>query len=143
METLDMTAPISVAVTRVMPLPIVPAQAETTLTFTDIPDRNPVAEDKFTLTTRRPAAQIVEPVVKPGQNVLPRRLLIESGAALGTPTLGSDHGLSTTASVAERHGGKREAELADHGTRKSLKMPLQRQARQHSDVYIVLPLRVV
>ncbi|HCQ67463.1 MAG TPA: ABC transporter substrate-binding protein, partial [Rhodobacteraceae bacterium] len=78
MNLLNKAAHVAVAATLALPLALAPAQAETTLTVAVKRDRYSVAEDKFTFTTRRPAAQIVETGVKPDENFLPSPLLFES-----------------------------------------------------------------
>lgn len=52
-----------------------PVQAETSLTIAVKSDRYSIKPDKFTFTTRRPAAQIAEPAVKPDANFNPGPLL--------------------------------------------------------------------
>lgn len=58
-------------------LPIA-ANAETSLTIAVIRDSNSVAENNFTLTTRGPAAQVVETAVQPDENFTPQPLLFDS-----------------------------------------------------------------
>lgn len=68
----------AVAASLAMPLTLTSAQAETSLTVAVQRDRYSIDEQKFTFTTRRPAAQIVETGVKPDENFLPSPLLFES-----------------------------------------------------------------
>lgn len=78
MTLFTQAARFAAAATLAMPLATAPAQAETSLTVAVKRDRYSVAEDKFTFTTRRPAAQIVETAVKPDENFLPSPLLFEN-----------------------------------------------------------------
>ena len=66
------------AATLALPMALTTAQAETSLTVAVKRDRYSVDEKKFTFTTRRPAAQIVETGVKPDENFLPSPLLFET-----------------------------------------------------------------
>lgn len=61
-----------------IPMTFTAAQAETTLTVAVKQDRYSVDEQKFSFTTRRPAAQIVETAVQPDENFLPSPLLFEN-----------------------------------------------------------------
>ena len=71
-------ATIAAAACLALTTTIGPALAETSLTVAVKRDRYSVDETKFTFTTRRPAAQIVETGVKPDENFLPSPLLFES-----------------------------------------------------------------
>ncbi|MEP2642257.1 ABC transporter substrate-binding protein [Roseobacter sp.] len=71
-----------------LPLGFAPAIADTSLTVAVKQDRYSIDEQKFTFTTRRPAAQIVETAVKPDENFLPSPLLFQDWAyADGTYTV--------------------------------------------------------
>jgi len=78
MSFLNKAVRLAAAASLAMPLALSPAQAETSLIVAVKRDRYSVAEDKFTFTTRRPAAQIVETGVKPDEDFLPSPLLFES-----------------------------------------------------------------
>ncbi|MEL7176401.1 MAG: ABC transporter substrate-binding protein [Pseudomonadota bacterium] len=60
-----------------LPLAFSAALAENALTIAVKQDRYSVDPEKFTFTTRRPAAQIVETAVKPDENFLPAPLLFQ------------------------------------------------------------------
>ncbi|MFK7761656.1 MAG: ABC transporter substrate-binding protein [Roseobacter sp.] len=60
-----------------LPTGALPVLADTSLTVAVKQDRYSVDAQKFTFTTRRPAAQIVETAVKPDQNFLPSPLLFQ------------------------------------------------------------------
>lgn len=78
MTLFTQAARFAAAAVLAVPLATAPAQAETSLTVAVKRDRYSVAEDKFTFTTRRPAAQIVETAVKPDENFLPSPLLFQT-----------------------------------------------------------------
>ncbi|MEO9845811.1 MAG: ABC transporter substrate-binding protein [Roseobacter sp.] len=60
-----------------LPIAMSPARAGSDLTVAVSRDRYSVDEQKFSFTTRRPAAQIVETAVRPDKNFLPSPLLFE------------------------------------------------------------------
>ncbi|MEO9515864.1 MAG: ABC transporter substrate-binding protein [Paracoccaceae bacterium] len=78
MSKLRLAVHFVAATLTAMPLSFTSAQAETSLTVAVKRDRYSVAEDKFSFTTRRPAAQIVETAVKPDENFLPSPLLFDA-----------------------------------------------------------------
>lgn len=63
-----------------LPMAVTSVTAETTLTVAVKRDRYSIDENKFTFTTRRPAAQIVETAVKPDENFVPQPLLFQTWA---------------------------------------------------------------
>ena len=69
---------LGVAAMLAMPVAAPAAFAETSLTVAVSRDRYSIDEQKFTFTTRRPAAQIVETAVMPDENFLPQPLLFQS-----------------------------------------------------------------
>jgi len=68
------------AVLMSLPMAVTSVTAETTLTVAVKRDRYSIDENKFTFTTRRPAAQIVETAVKPDENFVPQPLLFQAWA---------------------------------------------------------------
>lgn len=62
----------------VVPMTLGQAQAQSSLTVAVKQDRYSVDDARFTFTTRRPAAQIVETAVQPDENFLPKSLLFDS-----------------------------------------------------------------
>lgn len=78
MFKLRLAAHIAAAAFIALPLASTPAMAETSLTVAVKRDRYSVDEKKFTFTTRRPAAQIIETGVKPDENFAPSPLLFEA-----------------------------------------------------------------
>lgn len=88
MNPFTRAAQFAAATLIAMPLALAPAMAETSLTVAVKRDRYSVDEQKFTFTTRRPAAQIVETAVQPDENFLPSPLLFETwGYADGVYTV--------------------------------------------------------
>lgn len=77
MTFLTKVARVAATATLAMPLALSTVQAETSLTIGVKSDRYSVKEDKFTFTTRRPAAQIAEPAVRPDENFNPSPLLFK------------------------------------------------------------------
>ena len=77
MSRTTLAARLAVAALVALPAVMSPAQAETSLTIAVKSDRYSVNPDKFTFTTRRPAAQIAEPAVKPDVNFNPSPLLFK------------------------------------------------------------------
>lgn len=75
MKLLTKAARFTVAASLAMPLAFAPAFAETSLTIAVKSDRYSVKSDKFTFTTRGPAAQIAEPAVRPDADFNPSPLL--------------------------------------------------------------------
>ncbi|UWP94641.1 hypothetical protein K3X48_10485 [Aliiroseovarius crassostreae] len=95
MSKFRLAAHLAAAACVALPLSSAMAQAETSLTVAVKRDRYSVSEEKFTFTTRRPAAQIVETAVKPDENFLPSPLLFESwDYADGTYTVTLREGIS-------------------------------------------------
>ncbi len=78
MSILSFGLRLGAAAMLAVPVSLAPVQAETSLTIAVKRDRYSVDEQKFTFTTRRPAAQIVETAVMPDENFLPSPLLFES-----------------------------------------------------------------
>ncbi len=78
MPNIRLAVHLATAALVALPLALAPARAETSLTVAIKRDRYSVAEDNFTFTTRRPAAQIVETAVRPDANFLPSPLLFEA-----------------------------------------------------------------
>lgn len=74
----SLTARLAAAALFALPLAVPVANAETSLTIAVMRDSNSVAENNFTLTTRGPAAQVVETAVQPDENFLPQPLLFDS-----------------------------------------------------------------
>ncbi|MEM9430130.1 MAG: ABC transporter substrate-binding protein [Pseudomonadota bacterium] len=67
------------AAAAVIALPVLaPALAETHMTIAVKADRYSVKEDRFTFTTRRPAAQVAETAVRPDSNFNPSPLLFKA-----------------------------------------------------------------
>lgn len=77
MKTFACAARIAAAALVAVPMTLAPALAETSLIVAVKRDRYSVDEERFTFTTRRPAAQIVETAVMPDENFLPSPLLFE------------------------------------------------------------------
>lgn len=77
MTFLTKVARVAATATLAIPLALSAVQAETSLTIGVKSDRYSVKEDKFTFTTRRPAAQIAEPAVRPDENFNPSPLLFK------------------------------------------------------------------
>ncbi len=69
---------LATAALLALPMVATSIQAETSLTVAVKRDHYSIDEQKFTFTTRRPAAQIVETAVKPDENFLPSPLLFQS-----------------------------------------------------------------
>lgn len=78
MTKLSVAARLGVAAMLAMPIVAPAAFAETSLIVAVSRDRYSIDEQKFTFTTRRPAAQIVETAVMPDENFLPQPLLFQS-----------------------------------------------------------------
>lgn len=68
---------LATATGLVLSMGLAPAQAETALTVGVKSDRYKVDPDRFTFTTNRPAAQIVETAVQPDADFLPAPLLFK------------------------------------------------------------------
>ncbi|TQV69130.1 hypothetical protein [Aliiroseovarius halocynthiae] len=71
MTFLTKTGQIAVAATLALPLALAPMFSETSLTVAVKSDRYSIKTDKFTFTTRRPAAQNAKPAVRPDANFNP------------------------------------------------------------------------
>lgn len=78
MKFIILAARIVAAALIAVPITFAQVQAQTTLTIAVKQDRYSVDEERFTFTTRRPAAQIVETAVQPDANFLPSPLLFEA-----------------------------------------------------------------
>ncbi|GAB5512173.1 MAG: hypothetical protein Rhims3KO_35740 [Hyphomicrobiales bacterium] len=78
MKPVSSSARFAAACLLCLPMAFGAAQAQTSLTVAVKQDRYSVDEQKFSFTTRRPAAQIVETAVKPDENFLPSPLLFEN-----------------------------------------------------------------
>lgn len=95
MKTFTFAARIAAAALVAVPMSFAPAFAETSFTIAVKRDRYSVDEKRFTFTTRRPAAQIVETAVMPDENFLPSPLLFEDwDYADGTYTVDLRQGVS-------------------------------------------------
>lgn len=95
MTFLTKVARVAATATLAMPLALSAVQAETSLTIAVKSDRYSVKADKFTFTTRRPAAQIAEPAVRPDANFNPGPLLFKDWAyADGTYTVTLQDGVT-------------------------------------------------
>lgn len=78
MKKLSVAARLAAAVMLAVPVMAPVANAQSSLTIAVSRDRYSIDEQKFTFTTRRPAAQIVETAVIPDENFLPQPLLFQS-----------------------------------------------------------------
>lgn len=95
MSRISLAARLAAAALVALPAVISPAQAETSLTIAVKSDRYSVKPDKFTFTTRRPAAQIAETAVKPDANFNPSPLLFKDWTyGDGTYTITLQEGVS-------------------------------------------------
>ncbi|MBM7068656.1 ABC transporter substrate-binding protein [Actibacterium sp. 188UL27-1] len=77
MSKLPMAACLAVAALISVPFAASTASAQTQLTVAVKADRYSIKQDRFSFTTRRPAAQIAETAVKPDENFNPSPLLFQ------------------------------------------------------------------